>query len=91
MTGLFSASCGAPMLRAGVMQDGSVRRGAAGTPQGGVHLACCSATSTCTGWTGHGPAAEHGVLVRYADDVGVMCDSREQAEAALARLTGPAG
>jgi RNA-directed DNA polymerase len=32
-------------------------------------------------------AAEYGVLVRYADDVVVMCDSREQAEAALARLT----
>jgi RNA-directed DNA polymerase len=32
-------------------------------------------------------AAEHGVLVRYADDALVMCDSREQAEAALARLT----
>ena len=31
---------------------------------------------------------EHGVLVRYADDLVVMCRSREQAEAALARLTG---
>ena len=41
---------------------------------------------TCTGWTGHG-AAGHGVLVRYGDDVVVMCDTREQAEAALARLT----
>jgi Group II intron, maturase-specific domain/Reverse transcriptase (RNA-dependent DNA polymerase) len=29
----------------------------------------------------------HGVLVRYADDVVVMCASRAQAEAALARLT----
>ena len=32
-------------------------------------------------------AGEHGVLVRYADDAVVMCDTREQAEAALARLT----
>ena len=32
-------------------------------------------------------AREHGVLVRYADDVLVMCTTREQAEAALARLT----
>ena len=32
-------------------------------------------------------AGEHGVLVRYADDVLVMCTTREQAEAALARLT----
>ena len=29
---------------------------------------------------------EHGVLVRFADDAVVMCTSREQAEAALARL-----
>lgn len=29
---------------------------------------------------------EHGVLVRFADDALVMCTSREQAEAALARL-----
>ena len=41
------------MLRAGVMEDGQVRRPDAGTPQGGViHPSC--ATSTCTGWTGHG-------------------------------------
>jgi hypothetical protein len=30
---------------------------------------------------------EHGVLVRYCDDLVVMCQSREQAEAALERLT----
>src|SRR5215207_8961054 len=30
---------------------------------------------------------EHGVLVRYADDLVVMCHSRAQAEAALAQLT----
>ena len=30
---------------------------------------------------------EHGVLVRYADDLVVMCHSRQQAEAALAQLT----
>ena len=29
----------------------------------------------------------HGVLVRYCDDLVVMCQSREQAEAALQRLT----
>ncbi|MEU6201759.1 reverse transcriptase domain-containing protein [Streptomyces sp. NPDC047061] len=31
---------------------------------------------------------DHGVLVRYADDVVVMCASRAQAEAALERLKG---
>ncbi|MGH4011390.1 MAG: reverse transcriptase domain-containing protein [Pseudonocardiaceae bacterium] len=30
---------------------------------------------------------EHGVLVRFADDAVVMCRSRQQAQAALARLT----
>ena len=30
---------------------------------------------------------EHGVLVRYCDDLVVMCRSREQAQAALARLS----
>ena len=32
-------------------------------------------------------AGEHGVLVRYCDDLVVMCATRQQAEAALARLT----
>ena len=41
------------MLRAGVMEDGQVRRTVAGTPQGGVFHPSC-VTSTCTGWTGHG-------------------------------------
>ena len=32
-------------------------------------------------------ADRHGVLVRYCDDLVVMCATRQQAEAALARLT----
>jgi RNA-directed DNA polymerase len=36
-------------------------------------------------------AREHGVLVRYCDDLVVMCDTRQQAEAALARLTAVLG
>ena len=74
------------LLRAGVMDGGSLRRGAAGTPQGGVvsPLLCNAYLHRLDrAWS----VAEHGVLVRYADDVVVMCDSREQAEAALARLT----
>ena len=31
-------------------------------------------------------AGQHGVLVRYCDDLVVMCNTRQQAEAALARL-----
>ena len=74
------------LLRAGVMEGGSLRRSAAGTPQGGVisPLLCNAYLHRLDrAWK----ASEHGVLVRYADDVVVMCDTREQAEAALARLT----
>jgi len=78
------------MLRAGVMQDGRVRRPVTGTPQGGVISPLLARSDYHVylhqldrAWS----ADEHGVLVRYADDVVVMCRSREQAEAALARLT----
>jgi RNA-directed DNA polymerase len=74
------------MLRAGVMQDGRVRRPVTGTPQGGVVsplLANVYLHQVDRAWS----EDEHGVLVRYADDAVVMCTSREQAEAALARLT----
>ena len=67
------------MLRAGVMEDGQVRRPVTGTPQGGVVSAPSSATSTCTGWTGHG-TTETGCWCGYADDLIVMCWSRSQAE-----------
>ncbi len=73
------------MLRAGVLQDGSVRRPVTGTPQGGVVsplLANVYLHRIDRQWQ----TREHGVLVRYADDLVVMCHSREQAEAALAQL-----
>ena len=73
------------MLRAGVMEDGQVRRPVTGTPQGGV-----ASPVMCNvylhrldrAWDG-----ADGVLVRYADDLVVMCWSRSQAEQALERLT----
>lgn len=73
------------MLGAGVMTDGSVRKAVTGTPQGGpisplmcnVYLHQVDAV-----WD----VREHGVMIRYADDVLVMCKSRQQAEAALERL-----
>lgn len=74
------------MLRAGVMEAGSLRRNVAGTPQGGVisPLLCNIYLHRLDrAWK----IGEHGVLVRYADDALVMCDTREQAEAALARLS----
>jgi RNA-directed DNA polymerase len=74
------------MLRAGVMEDGAVRREASGTPQGGPAspLLCNVYLHRLDReWN----TSEHGVLVRYCDDLVVMCQSREQAEAALHRLT----
>jgi group II intron reverse transcriptase/maturase len=73
------------MLRAGVMEAGSLRRGIAGTPQGGVVsplLANIYLHQLDRAWS----SGQHGVLVRFADDVVVMCRSRGQAEAALERL-----
>ena len=74
------------MLRAGVMVDGSLTRSESGTPQGGVIsplLANVYLHRVDRVWN----VREHGVLVRYADDLVVMCKSQQQAEAALARLT----
>ncbi len=73
------------MLRAGVMQDGAIRRGVTGTPQGGVisPLLCNVYLHRLDRqWARRG----HGVLVRYADDLVAMCRTRAEAEAALASL-----
>lgn len=78
------------MLRAGVMQDGVVRGEVTGTPQGGVIsplLANVYLHRIDRVWD----VREFGVLVRYADDAVVMCRSRQQAEAALSRLTALLG
>ncbi|GES17100.1 group II intron reverse transcriptase/maturase [Acrocarpospora macrocephala] len=74
------------MLRAGVVDGGSWRRGVTGAPQGGVisPLLCNIYLHRLDrAWS----SQQHGVLVRFADDVVVMCRTREQAEAALARLS----
>ena len=73
------------VLRAGVMEGGQVRREGTGTAQGGVisPLMCNVYLHRLDrAWDGH-----DGVLVRFADDLVVMCWSRSQAEAALERLT----
>jgi RNA-directed DNA polymerase len=72
-------------LRAGLMEQGSVRRPVSGTPQGGVVsplLANVYLHRLDRAWRGG-----YGTLVRYADDALVMCRSQGQAVAALARLT----
>jgi RNA-directed DNA polymerase len=74
------------MLRAGVMEDGRVRREVAGAPQGGPAspLLCNIYLHRLDrAWD----TGQHGVLVRYCDDLVVMCATWQQAEAALARLT----
>jgi group II intron reverse transcriptase/maturase len=73
------------MLRAGVMQDGAVTRGVAGTPQGGVisPLLCNVYLHRLDRqWAERGAR----VLVRYADDLLALCRTRAEAEAALAAL-----
>jgi len=74
-------------LEAGVMEDGALRSTVAGTPQGGVispllanvylHELDRIWSAKCTGL---------GVLVRYADDLGVMCRTRTAAKEAHRRL-----
>ena len=73
------------MLHAGVMQDGTVTRDVAGTPQGGVLSPClCNVYlhRLDRQWAERG----HGVLVRFADDLLVMCRTQKEAEAALAAM-----
>src|SRR3954451_11349359 len=72
------------MLRAGVMEHGSVGRSEAGTPQGGViSPVLCNVYlhRLDRPWRGR-----DGVLLRYSDDLLVMCSSRSQAERALKAL-----
>jgi RNA-directed DNA polymerase len=74
------------ILRAGVMQDGRVRREVSGTAQGSpLSPLLCNVYlhRLDREWDGG-----DGVLVRFADDLVVMCWSRSQAERALERLTG---
>jgi len=73
------------MLRAGVMESGIVRHPDTGTPQGGVisPLMCNVYLNRLDrAWD----TRTYGVLVRFADDLLVVCKSRQQAQAALTRL-----
>lgn len=70
-------------LKAGVMEEGRVRKVVAGTPQGGVLsplLANIYLHELDAEWEGrHGHL---GILVRYADDVVVMCRTKAACERA---------
>jgi RNA-directed DNA polymerase len=70
-------------LEAGVMEDGEIRSTTTGVPQGGVISPLLSNIYLHvldTLWTRH--SAPLGTLVRYADDLVVMCKSKQQCEAA---------
>jgi len=76
-------------LRAGVMEEGVYSETLAGTPQGGVISPLLSNIYLHVldaAWTRDG--AQYGLLVRYADDFVVMCDTEEQVERAEQRVRG---
>jgi len=73
------------LLRVGVMEQGAVRHSVSGTPQGGVvsPLLCNVYLHRLDRqWQTRG----HGVLIRYADDLLVMCTTETEARRALAAL-----
>jgi len=74
-------------LRAGVMEDGTVRETLAGTPQGGVIsplLANIYLHFLDRVW--EAKCQSLGLLVRYADDLAVMCATEKNAQEAHRRL-----
>jgi RNA-directed DNA polymerase len=74
-------------LKAGVMEEGSVRTSTAGTPQGGVISPLLSniyLDELDQTWTQQ--HAHLGQLVRYADDFVILCRTQTQAEEALLRV-----
>jgi RNA-directed DNA polymerase len=74
-------------LKAGVLEEGAVRRATTGTPQGGVIsplLANIYLNVLDAAWEREGKHI--GRLVRYADDFVVLCRRRSQAEEALRRI-----
>jgi group II intron reverse transcriptase/maturase len=74
-------------LEAGVMEDGTVSRMIAGTPQGGVISPLLSNIYLHVLdllWTRH--SAPLGTLVRYADDFVIICKTKRACEEALRRV-----
>jgi group II intron reverse transcriptase/maturase len=74
-------------LQAGVMEDSAVSATVAGTPQGGVISPLLSNIYLHVLdvlWTRH--SAPLGTLVRYADDLVVMCTTKAQCEQAEERV-----
>ena len=73
------------MLRSGAMEEGTVRRSDIGTPQGGV-ISPLLANVYLDRLDREWQARRCGTLVRYADDLVVMCGSERDARCALGAL-----
>jgi RNA-directed DNA polymerase len=74
-------------LKAGIMEEGTVRSATAGTPQGGVIsplLANVYLNELDRLW--EATCSDLGKLVRYADDFVILCRTQAQAEMALDRV-----
>ncbi len=71
-------------LQAGVMEEGRKRTLVAGTPQGGVISPLLS--NACLNTFDHQTLAAGHRAVRYADDMVVVCRTREEVEAALQQV-----
>lgn len=76
-------------LKAGIMEDGLVRPNEQGTPQGGVLSPLLSNIylhEFDRNWDDSNDG--DGKLVRFADDMVILCDSRQEAESALEKAQG---
>jgi RNA-directed DNA polymerase len=71
-------------LSQGVMEQGRLREAKEGTPQGGVISPLLA--NIYLNALDHHMAREGYAMVRYADDLIILCRSREQAQAALVEL-----
>ncbi len=76
-------------LKAGIMEDGLVRPNEQGTPQGGVLSPLLSNIylhEFDRNWDDSDDG--DGKLVRFADDMVILCDSKQEAERALEKARG---
>lgn len=71
-------------LRQGVMEEGRLREAKEGTPQGAVISPLLA--NIYLDELDHRMARQGYVMIRYADDLIVLCESQEQAQAALQEL-----
>ncbi len=75
-------------LAAGVVADGGLSHPEAGTPQGGViSPLLANVVLHRLDRTWHAQHRRSGTLVRYADDLVLLCPTKERADAALAAVT----